>query len=244
MKVGPTAPLIQILAKTSLFKDLIPSDLEQVIKSARIHDIGVDEFYFFEGDPAEKVYVLKTGKVRLTQVTVEGQQVILRYIQPGDEFGIIAALSEINYPVTAEAVAACSSLTWDKATMQTLMHRFPKIAINGLHILANRVQEFQDRLREMATERVERRIARALLRLVRQAGRKIDEGVLIDLPLSRQDLAEMTGTTLYTVSRILSQWENQTIIQSGRERIVIRYPHGLVIIAEDLPPGKGPYSDE
>jgi CRP-like cAMP-binding protein len=119
--------------------------------------------------------------------------------------------------------------------MNGLMERHPRISINAVRILANRVREFQDRVRELSTERVERRIARALLRLVRQAGKKVPEGVLIDLPLSRQDLAQMTGTTLFTVSRTLSQWESRGIIQSGRERVIICFPHGLVSIAEDLP---------
>jgi CRP-like cAMP-binding protein len=75
-----------------------------------------------------------------------------------------------------------------------------------------------------------------LLRLARQAGRKVENGVLLDLPLSRQDLGEMTGTTLYTVSRIMSNWEQNGLIETGRERVVICNPHGLVTIAEDLPP--------
>jgi CRP-like cAMP-binding protein len=88
----------------------------------------------------------------------------------------------------------------------------------------------------VATERVERRIAHALLRLVRQAGRRVEAGVEIDFPLSRQDVAEMTGTTLHTVSRTLSAWESQGIVESGRQQVVIRKPHALVAIAEDLPP--------
>jgi CRP-like cAMP-binding protein len=104
-----------------------------------------------------------------------------------------------------------------------------------LRLVADRFHDLQDRYRELATERVERRVARALLRLARQAGKRTDEGVLLDLPLSRQDLGEMTGTTLYTVSRILSGWEQNGLILSGRERIIIRRPHELVIIAEDLP---------
>ena len=76
----------------------------------------------------------------------------------------------------------------------------------------------------------------ALLRLVRQVGRKVEGGILIDLPLTRQDLAEMTGTTLYTVSRILSRWEQENLVETGRERVLICYPHGLTRIAEDLPP--------
>jgi CRP-like cAMP-binding protein len=114
------------------------------------------------------------------------------------------------------------------------MELFPGLALNGLRLVAGRFQELQSRYQELATERVERRVARTLLRLARQTGRRTEEGVLIDLPLSRQDLGEMTGTTLYTVSRILSNWEQQALIQTGRERVIICNPHGLVVIAEDL----------
>lgn len=83
--------------------------------------------------------------------------------------------------------------------------------------------------------RTERRVAHALLRLVRQAGRRVEGGVEVDFPLSRQDIAAMTGTTLHTVSRILSGWETRGIVESGRQPVTIRQPHALVAIAEDLP---------
>ena len=89
------------------------------------------------------------------------------------------------------------------------------------------------------TERVERRVARALLRLVHDAGRRAEGGVEIAFPVSRQDIAEMTGTTLYTVSRLLSGWEERGIVRSSRQRIVLTKPRALVAIAEDLPPRKG-----
>jgi CRP-like cAMP-binding protein len=85
------------------------------------------------------------------------------------------------------------------------------------------------------TERVECRVARALLRLVHEAGRRVDKGVEIDFPISRQDIAEMTGTTLFTVSRLLSAWEERGIVKSGRQQIVLTKPHALVVIAEDIP---------
>jgi CRP-like cAMP-binding protein len=159
----------------------------------------------------------------------------LRYVAPVDTFGVVAVLSEAEFPVSAQAVDVSEVLVWSKSTINSLMLEIPQIAVNGMSILAGRVREFQQRIVEMSTERVERRIARALLRLAQQTGRKTDEGVLIDMPLSRQDLAEMTGTTLYTVSRMLSQWESKGLIHSGREKIVIVFPHGLVAIAEDLP---------
>ncbi len=110
--------------------------------------------------------------------------------------------------------------------------RYPTFAFNAIQMMAAHTQEFQERFRQMATERVERRLAQTLIRLASQSGRKVPEGILIDLPLTRQDLGEMTGTTLYTVSRLLTQWENQGLIIADRERIVIRFAHGLVSIAE------------
>jgi CRP-like cAMP-binding protein len=103
-------------------------------------------------------------------------------------------------------------------------------------VIARHYRRLLDRYQELATERVEQRVARALLRLARQVGQKEEDGILINLPLSREDLAEMIGTTLYTVSRILSRWEHQGLVKTGRERVLIRNPHALVDIAEDLPP--------
>ena len=120
--------------------------------------------------------------------------------------------------------------------MSELMITFPQIPINVLYAQSMRVRELQHCYRELATEPVERRVAHALMRLATAAGWKTEEGLLIDMPLSHQDLAEMTGTTLFTVSRTLKQWEDQGLVISGRERVIIRYPHGLVSIAEDLPP--------
>jgi CRP-like cAMP-binding protein len=225
----------QFLGTIGLFQGLSTEVLSSVAQAAQAQEKTKGEFIFFQDDPAARVYILVSGRVRLAQLTTDGQQVILRYITPVEAFGVIACLSEAVYPVSAEAMEDSTALAWGRASIERLMESEPRIAMNAIRILAGRVQEFQNRLRELATERVERRIARALLRLVRQSGRQTPEGVLIDFPITRQDLAEMTGTTLYTVSRTLSGWEAQGLIQSGRERIVIRFPHGLVSIAEDLP---------
>ena len=105
------------------------------------------------------------------------------------------------------------------------MLRYPQLAINGMEMVAQHFVQVSARYRELATERVERRISHAILRLVRQVGEKSDEGILIDIPLSRQDLAEMTGTTLYTTSRVLSQWEKNGWIKTGREQVTLLQPH-------------------
>lgn len=226
---------IIITKNTSLFREIDSQGIQEIVQASHVRKLPSGEYYFFEDEPADTAYVLLEGKVKLTQVTPDGQQIILGYLSPGRVFGIIAVLKKVKYPVTAEAVGQCKALAWDQKTMTKLMERYPRIALNALYIMSGQIREFQNRVRDLSTKRVETRIARAVLRLARQSGKKIDSGVLIDLPLSRQDLAEMSGTTLYTVSRILNDWEKREIVHSKRQQIVIRYPHGLVSIAEDLP---------
>ncbi len=223
-----------LLASIESFSNLSFSELDEIASTATHRDYDKDIYLFHQGDPAKRFHVLVAGKVKLTQLTEDGQQVILRYVSPGEAFAVIAVLSKIPYPVTAMTVNPVSLLTWDDQTMLGLMEKYPKLAINSLSILAEHIQEFQDRFREIATERVERRIARALLRLANQTGVKVENGILIDLSLTRQDLAEMTGTTLYTVSRTLSQWEKDGLVHSQREQVTILSPHRLVVIAEEM----------
>jgi CRP/FNR family transcriptional regulator, nitrogen oxide reductase regulator len=227
---------LEQLAEVSLFKDLSLDELQTVRALARIRSLGEDDFFFLQGDPADHLFVLCKGRVKLTQINADGQQILLRIITPWTLFAAIALVGKDSpYPVSAQSAEESSALVWSRVEISKMLEKMPRLALNAMQALAGFVVEFQDRYRELATERVERRLARALLRLVTQSGRKTSEGVLIDLPLSRQDLAEMTGTTLYTVSRILSQWESRQLIVSGRERVVVCNPHGLVKIAEDLP---------
>jgi CRP-like cAMP-binding protein len=221
--------------QSSVFRKLDISAMDAVFRSACERKVRQGEFFFLQGDASGSFYVLDEGRVRLTRLTAEGHQVILRFIGPGQPFGAVSAFNESQYPTSAEAVIDSTAVYWEGEAMNALMERFPRITLNFLSMLTEQVRELQDRYVELSTERVERRVARTLIRLTRSAGRKVSEGVLIDISLSRQDLAEMTGTTLYTVSRILSRWEDRGIVRSERERIIITYPHGLVIIAEDLP---------
>lgn len=230
--------IFSFLKNSSIFSGLSDLGLREVCAAARLQQIDAGEFFFLQGDPANSLYLVKEGSVKLLQLTPDGQQVLMRLIGPWTFFAVIALVEDTIYPVTAQAAEPCQALDWSRSAMKPLIEKYPSIALNTMKMMAEQVHEYQDRLKELATERVERRLARALLRLAAQTGRKVSEGVLIDLPLSRQNLAEMTGTTLFTVSRILSQWEQQGLIKSGREKIIICFPHGLVKIAEDLPPSE------
>jgi uncharacterized protein involved in response to NO len=138
-------------------------------------------------------------------------------------------------PLLGALAAADESvaLAWDMAEWPVLVARHPRLATNALRTMGGRLQEQQTKVREIATERVERRIAHVLLRLARQAGRRIETGVEIEFPITRQDIAEMTAATLFTVSRVMREWEQAGLVEGGRQRIVVRDSQALVRIAED-----------
>lgn len=225
---------IDLLTGVPLFASLDRDALRQIAGAAAVRGRAAGDVFFREGDAAIAFFVIQSGTVKLTQLTPEGHQVVLRLIGPGEAFGGVAAFGGATYPVTAEAVTGVSVFEWPGAVMAGLMERYPRLAINALRFVAARLHELQVRYRQLATEKVERRIARALVRLVQQAGKRVDTGVLIDLPLSREDVAQMTGTTLYTVSRVVSRWEADGIVDVGRQRIVVRNPHALMSVADDL----------
>jgi CRP-like cAMP-binding protein len=226
---------IPYLRQSILFRGMDDESLLEIVRAGRLRRVKKGAFYFHEGDPARILYVLVQGRVKFTQVTPEGHQVLVRVSGPGEVFGAVAALGDAVHPAAGEATAESAAIGWSSDVISALMERFPKMAINVVRFLAGRVKEFQDRYRELATERVERRVAHALLRLAGQIGRKVEGGILIDLTLSRQDIAEMTGTTIFTVSRTLSGWEGQGIIESGRERVLVRDSAALTAIADDFP---------
>jgi CRP/FNR family transcriptional regulator, nitrogen oxide reductase regulator len=224
-----------LLTGIPFFHGLNREQLTSICAAAGARRVAAGGSYFHQGDPAHTYYVLRKGRVRISQLTPEGNQVTLHIVSPGELFGMIAAVGGGEFPATAEAIEDCEALSWDSDTMWALMAAHAPLALNALQVVSRRLHEMQDRYRELATERVERRIARAVLRLARQAGRRTPDGILIDLPLSRQDLAELTGTTLYTVSRTLTAWDQAGIVAAGRERLLILKPHAFVTIAEDLP---------
>lgn len=228
------------LAGVRFFRGLEAAALAEVASAARRVERKREATFFRQGQEAGRFFVVLAGRVKVSQISPEGHQIVVRYAGPGELFGCVPLFGGDLYPGTATAVANCASLSWDRATTDRLMQRYPRMAINALHLMGEELAQLRGRYQELATQRVEQRVARALLRLVEKAGRRVEGGVLIGFPLSRQDLAELTGTTLHTVSRILSAWSQAGIVLSGRRKIVIRKPHGLVSIAEDLPPVAAP----
>jgi CRP-like cAMP-binding protein len=221
-----------LIADLPLFKGVAAEKLDELLAEARSVRYPKNTTVFEQGAEAQSLFVLLHGHLRAVKVTPDGQQVVVRYIVPGEIFGVAVAIGLTTYPATALAVVDSIALVWPSAAWPRLVARHPALAVNAMQTVGSRLQDANTRIVEMATQQVERRVAHALLRLAQQAGRKVEAGVEIDFPISRQDVAEMTGTTLHTVSRILSAWEQQGLVASGRQRIVICKPHQLLGLAE------------
>jgi len=221
-----------LIAHLPLFAGLGPGELDALLKEARTVRHAKNTSVFNEGEAAHSLFILLHGHVRAEKTTPEGDKIVVRYISPGEAFGVAEAIGLKHYPATAVATVDSLSLAWPSAAWSRLVTQHPGLATNTLKTVGGRLQEAHTRIIEMTTEEVERRVAHALLRLANQAGRKVDGGIEIDFPISRKDVADMTGTTLHTVSRILSAWEQQGLVESGRQRITLRNPHRLVGIAE------------
>jgi CRP-like cAMP-binding protein len=217
------------------FQNATDDELQAILKNSITRSIEEGGFFFLQGDEATHLYVLTSGQVKLTQSNPSGQQVNLRTIHPRQMFGALGAVrKEATYPATAQALADSSALAVESGFLHKLLETSPHISFDLMTLMTSYIIEMQERYRELATERVEQRVANALIRLAGQTGVKSEMEGGIVLSFSRQDVAEMTGTTLYTVSRLLSDWERKGILETGRERIKILEPHDLVRIADGL----------
>jgi CRP/FNR family transcriptional regulator, nitrogen oxide reductase regulator len=232
-----------LVAHLPLFASIASEDLAEILREARSVRYPKNSTIFAEGDDAHSFYLLLHGHVRAGKTTPAGEQIVVRYVAPGEIFGVAPAIGLKQYPASAVAVDDSVVLTWPSAAWPRLVARFPALATNTLQAVGSRLQETHTRVVEMSTQQVEQRVAHTLLRLAKQSGRKVEGGIEIDFPISRQDIAQMTGTTLHTVSRILSGWEQLGLVESARQRIVLRDPHKIFLLAEreaghDAPPAR------
>lgn len=222
-----------VIAGMTLFAGAEPAAVDEIVRAARPMLDQEGNVIFRQSDSPGHFYVLLQGRIRVSKSTPRGDEVIVRYISPGQPFGIAVALGLPAYPATATAAVESLVLAWPSSYWNPMSTLCPQIAAHALETVGARLQDSNSRVVELSTQQADRRVAHALLRLVDQAGKKTKNGVVIDFPITRQDLAQMTGTTLFTVSRILSGWTGQGLIDSSRRHIVIRDPHRLVLLAEE-----------
>jgi CRP-like cAMP-binding protein len=220
-----------LIAGVPAFANLSAEALTDILSRAQILRLLKGEAVFQQGEAAEKFFLLLHGRLRVTRINAAGAQILVRFIAPNDMFGVAMAIGATAYPGTAVAAVESLVLSWPNEAWTELIAAYPSLAVKAMQSLGARLQDTQDRVLDLATQNVEQRIAGAVMKLVREAGRKTENGVLIDFPLSRQDLAEMTGATLHTVSRTLSAWQAKGLVDCGRQRVTVRNEQGLEFIA-------------
>jgi CRP/FNR family transcriptional regulator, nitrogen oxide reductase regulator len=221
--ISQKAPLVQ---RFPLFSGLSLSDCTNVLAVAREKNFSRRQTIFSEGDPVQQILVLLSGCVKLMQFGQDGGEVILRLAGMGEVVGAIGLCSEVGHCATAQTTELSTALVWDRATFEALLERFPMLRRNMIRVLEMRLQEMDQRFREISTQKVAPRLSSQLVRLLSQVGKKVNGHV--EISLSRAELAQLTGTTLFTVSRLLSQWKMQGIVNVRRESVLVRDLPALV----------------
>lgn len=214
-----------------MFGALGDATLQAAAAAGVVRRLAAGTTVFAQGAPGTTCHSLIEGRVKIVQTQVNGSQSVLRFIGPGEMYGTVAAMMDRPFPADAVAVIASVEVVWSVAAMRHLIRDHPEIGINVTASAGGRLFELQRRMGDLTGERVDRRIARALLRLAEQAGRRTDDGLEIDFPVTRQDLAEMAGATLHTVSRTLAAWDQRGVTGGARRRIVVRDFRALTALA-------------
>ncbi|AMY68640.1 Crp/Fnr family transcriptional regulator [Frigidibacter mobilis] len=213
------------------FRKLARPQIREILDAAQALRFDAGLAVFSEGMPVERFFLLLDGHIRVIRTTPAGDQIIALHIAPGQLFGIGAALGHTAYPATAMTADDCVVLAWPNRLWAEFTARHEGFATETYKVVGARVGEMNNRIVELATQQVEQRIANAVLRLVTQMGRKVEGGIEIGIPITRQNISDMTGTTLHTVSRLLSAWERDGIVVSERRKITVTAPHRLVMLS-------------
>jgi CRP-like cAMP-binding protein len=212
------------------FRTLSPADRQRIAAATREQQEPVGKVLFGQGQPAESLWAVKEGLVRIVKHGPEGREMVLEIIPPGELFGAVAAIERRPYP--ASAIVAEPSVVWrmPAALACDLCAKYPTLRLAILDQVTSRLRSAHERLCSVAFERIEQRLARLLLALVTKIG-KVENGVTV-LSVTRQELADMVGTTVETTIRVTSKWQQAGIIRSARHRVAVIDPRALTQLAE------------
>jgi len=210
------------LKDIEIFRKLSEEELEEVAPYVREVHFGRKETIFSEGDPSEWFYILKSGKVKIIKYSSEGKEIILEIISPDVMFGGVAVIRGFPYPASAVAMEESAAYRISRGDLMRLLDRFPNLMHCIAMQLGDRMRESHDTLKNIALERVEARIASLLLKLADKTGIKKKDGIIIDMRLTKQDVADMVGTTVETSIRTFSKLKKQGVVEESEGRIIIR----------------------
>jgi CRP-like cAMP-binding protein len=225
--LGQKTTLVQGFA---LFSEISPSDCTSILSSAREKRFTRGQIIFAEGDPVQQMFLLVSGCVKVTQLGLNGNEVILRLNGPGEIVGAFRVCAQCNHCSAAQTTQPSTALVWDGVTFEAILDRFPVFRRNVTFVLEQRLAEIEQRFREVSTEKVGCRLSSELVRLSKKVGR--NNGGHVEISLSRAELAQMVGTTLFTVSRLLCQWKSLGIVNLRREGVLVRNVEALTQLSQ------------
>lgn len=212
---------LKIIGRLPFFRHLPAEAILNINRLFEDRDVTAGQAIYFEGDAAERLYIVTTGKVKLLRNTSLGREVLLDILQTGEYFGNITSLNKKEYTETATAQTDGCILQISAKNFETILVRHPDVTLKVLDAVSKRLEESQELIKQLSSFSIDERIASALIRLAGKLGERKPRGVLIQLPFSRQDLAAMTGTTVETVSRVMSHFSAQGLITTGRKWVSI-----------------------
>jgi CRP-like cAMP-binding protein len=215
------------LKKIELFRNLSDGELKELDPYLLRETVKKKKEIFAEGDQPEWFYIVSKGKVKITKLSQEGKEIILELISPTDIFGGVAVLRNFPYPANAVAMEDSEILKISRKNLMRLVDRFPNLMYCMALQLGDRMKSSYDSLKNIALERVEARIAALLLKLANKVGEETKEGLLIDMRLTKQDVADMVGTTVETSIRTFSKFKKQGLLTDANGKIIIKNRDGL-----------------
>jgi len=219
---------VGLLKQTLLFSALNEAELLKLASLATERHFSAGEPVFWEGDSPEWFYIVERGRVKITKYASSGKELIISVFPPGNTFGEVAVFDGVSYPASAFASGEATALGIRREDILMFMGQNPSVALKIINVLGGRLREAHDRLRDMAGERVEQRIASILLMLSTKLGPTI--------PFTRQEIADMAGTTTETAIRVMSRLKERSIISSHRGQISILDESSLRLLSEGSPP--------
>jgi CRP-like cAMP-binding protein len=212
----PTAPArpssLDLLGQLPLFAGLSERELTELCAACRLDRYEIDGTIFYQGDECDRLWLLNQGRLKMVHHEEDGREVILEIIEAGEIFGGATIFLD-QHPATAIALAPSEATSFPRTIYVQFLRQHPEVAMRLIRMLGSRLHSVMD-LHIMAGERVERRLAHILLKLAARAGRAQEGGTLITIPLSRQDLADMAGTTLETTIRLMSRFSTQGMVKT------------------------------
>lgn len=213
---------IDDLKKIPIFSHLKENELKEIQPYLIKEKFKKKQEIFSEGDASDWFYILLSGKVKLTKISAEGKEIIVELISPTDFFGGLAVLKGFPYPANAIVMEDSEIIKISKSDMLRILDLFPSIMYEITSNLSLRVKEFHETLRSVALEKVESRIASLLVKLANKLGKELEDGsIMIDIKLTKQDIAEMVGTTVETSIRTLSRFKKIGLLKERDGKLII-----------------------